>query len=211
MTEPKQLISELLRPQRLSDLTLPQKVIDRLQRMIELGSIMNMVFYGEPGLGKTTAARIFINELGPDDSIEINGSTATGVDYVRDHIERFASSFSMFGGNKICFIDEAEFMSKSAQAALRKVIEQTSCNCRYLFAVNDISKLLPAIRSRLLAICFDIAPSDRAEMQKRLLDRYERKLPELNVQYDRKRLTEIVGIYYPDLRSIANNIEFEFA
>jgi replication-associated recombination protein RarA len=70
MSEPKQLVSELLRPQRLGDLTLPQRVIDRLQRMIHERSIMNMLFYGRPGLGKTSAARVFINALGPQDSIE---------------------------------------------------------------------------------------------------------------------------------------------
>jgi DNA polymerase III delta prime subunit len=211
MNRPIQLVSELLRPQQLGDLTLPQRVIERLQRMVDSGSIMNMLFYGEPGLGKTSAARVLIKALGPEDSIEINGSSATGVDFVRQRIEGFASSVALFGGKKICFIDEAEFVSKQAQAALRKVIEKTSCNCRYLFAVNDISKLIPAIQSRLMSICFDIAPADRAEVQKRLTERYETKLSEFGVHHDKQRLNEIVGIYYPDLRSIANHIEFEFA
>jgi hypothetical protein len=77
--------------------------------------------------------------------------------------------------------------------------------------VNDISKLIPAIQSRLMSICFDIAPGDRAEVQSNLTDRYERNLAELGIQFDRERLKEIIGIYYPDLRSIANHIEFEFA
>jgi hypothetical protein len=61
--EPKQLVSELLRPQQLGDLTLPQPIIDRLQRMIDSNSIMNMLFYGDAGLGKTSAARILGNSL----------------------------------------------------------------------------------------------------------------------------------------------------
>jgi DNA polymerase III delta prime subunit len=138
MTEPRELVSELLRPQQLGDLTLPQRVIDRLQRMVGSGSIMNMLFYGKPGLGKTSAARIFIHALGPHDSIEVNGSSATGVDFIRERIEGFSSSVAMNGGRKICFIDEAEFVSKQAQAALRKVIEEYSDNCRYLLAVNDV-------------------------------------------------------------------------
>jgi len=211
MSDPKQLVSELLRPQQLTDLTLPQRVIDRLQRMIDEGSIMNMLFYGAAGLGKTSAARVFINALGPKSSIEINGSSATGIDFVRDTIVRFASSVAMFGGSKICFIDEAEYVSKNAQAALRCVIERMSCNCRFLFAVNDASKLLPAIRSRLMEICFDIAPADRPEVQRRLIERYEAKLSEHGISYDQERLRQVVGIYYPDLRSIANHLEFYFA
>ena len=50
MTRPNQLVSELLRPQQLDDLTLPRRVIDRLQRMIDTGTIMNMIFYGKPGM-----------------------------------------------------------------------------------------------------------------------------------------------------------------
>ena len=126
-------------------------------------------------------------------------------------MERFASSVAMFGGLKICFIDEADHVSTPAQAALRKIIEQSSDNCRFLFAVNNVAKLIPAIRSRLVPISFDIAPADRTEVQDRLIDRYERKMAEIGMRVDRQRLTEIVGIYYPDLRSIANNIEFEFA
>ena len=209
MTEPRELVSELLRPQQLGDLTLPQRVINRFQRMIGSGSIMNMLFYGGPGLGKTSAARVFINALGVS-SIEIDGSLATGVDFVRQRIVGFSSSVAFNGGMKLCFIDEADYVSQNAQAALRHVIEESSDNCRYLFAVNNISKLIPAIRSRLLEICFDIAPADRIEVQKRLFGRYERILSEAGISFDRERLTQIVGIYYPDLRSIANHIEFEF-
>jgi replication factor C small subunit len=212
MSEPKTLVSELLRPQQLGDLTLPQRVIDRLQRMIDSGSIINMLFYGQPGLGKTSAARVIMKALAPDGTpYEINGSSATGIDFVRDHIQRYASCVSMFGEAKICFIDEAEFVSKNAQASLRKVVEDFSDNCRFLFAANDISKIIPAIRSRLMEICFDIAPADRAAVQQRLIERYERKLAEFGIQHEQQRLTEIVGIYYPDLRAIANHLEFEFA
>jgi DNA polymerase III delta prime subunit len=210
MTEPKQLLSELLRPQQLGDLTLPPRIITRFQRMIESGSILNMLFYGGPGLGKTSAARVFINAVGPSDFIEVNGSDATGVDFVRERIVRFSSSLAMNGGTKICFIDEADYVSQNAQAALRKVIEEYSDNCRYLLAVNNISKLIPAIRSRLMEICFDIAPVDRVEVKKRLVERYERKLSDAGILIDKGRLAQIVSIYYPDLRSIPNHLEFEF-
>ena len=56
---PKQSLSEILRPQTVSDLTLPTPIIDRLQKMIETNSIMNMLFYGKVGTGKTSAARLF--------------------------------------------------------------------------------------------------------------------------------------------------------
>ena len=209
MSKTRQLVSELLRPQQLGDLTLPQRYTDRLQRMIDTGSIMNMLFYGKPGLGKTSAARVFMNACGS--GMEVNGSIQTGVEFVRDRIERFAYSVSFNGGMKLCFIDEADYLSKNSQAALRAIVEKSSSNCRFLFAVNDELKIIPAIKSRLMGICFDVAPADRAKVKLRLIERYESKLSELGIEYDSTRLTEIVGIYYPDLRSIANHIEFEFA
>jgi DNA polymerase III delta prime subunit len=162
---------------------------------------MNMLFYGSPGGGKTSAGRILIKALGPEDSIEV---------FVRDHIGRFSSSLAMNGGSKICFIDEADYVSKPAQAALRKVVEDYSDGVRYVLAVNDVLELLPAIRSRLVEICFDTAPVDRIEVKSRLIARYRRCLAENGVAYDERRLDELVGIYFPDLRSIANRVEFEF-
>ena len=60
------------------------------------------------------------------------------------------------------------------------------------------------------AISFDIAPSDRPEAMERLIHRYQEQLTQLDIQYDEKRLKEIVGIYFPDLRAIANEFEYEF-
>jgi DNA polymerase III delta prime subunit len=210
MEHPKQLFSELMRPARLRDLLLPRRDVERLQRMVNSGSISNLAFHGDPGGGKTSAARILINALGRDSSLEINGSAATGVDFVRDQIAPFASSVSLFDGIKLCFLDEADYISKNAQGALRKVIEDYSDNCRFFLAANQIEKLIPAIRSRVTEICFDASPTDRNEFEARLIDRYKRTLSELGIAFDQTRLTELVGIYYPDLRSIANQVEYEF-
>ena len=101
MTEPKQLVSELLRPQQLGDLTLPRRIIDRLQGMIDRRSVMNMLFYGNAGLGKTSTAYVLINALGPDDSIEINGSSTTGIE------------FGKGAGGKICVLSRDVWWSQN--------------------------------------------------------------------------------------------------
>src|SRR5258708_32891544 len=103
MADPHQLLSELLRPRQLDDLTIRYRDIERLNRMVASRSIMNMLFYSKPGLGKTSAARAIIKMIGADAG-EINGSKATGVDFVRDRIESFATACSLFGKPKICFI-----------------------------------------------------------------------------------------------------------
>jgi replication factor C small subunit len=181
---------------------------------------MHMLFYGKPGLGKTSAALCFGENY---HLMELDGSKETGVDFVRTRVERFASScannYWLIDQGlppkrlepKICFIDEADYLSANAQGALRKTIEEHHEYCRFIFAVNDIEKIIPALQSRLKPICFDIAPADRGKVQRRLLTWYAGVLSERGIEYDPQRLHEIVGKWFPDLRAIANQLEFELA
>ena len=205
----KPLFSEILRPRQLSDLALPQRDIDNLERMVEARAIMNLLFYGKSGTGKTSAARVILSTLSPHASIEIDGSLLTGGEFVREKIEPYVSSGCLYGG-KICFLDQADLAFKRAQNALLKVVEN-SRSCRYIFAVSDRSKLIPALRSRLITICFDVSASDQAEVQMRLLERYRRVFQESDISYDQEWVQDIVRSHYPDLRRIANYLDVEFA
>jgi len=149
------LMSETLRPKKFNELVLDKQFQDKLQKMYDSRNVMNMIFYGKPGSGKTSAARIFADSE-HFDCLPINGSLDTKIDVVRTRIINFASTMSLYSHHKICFIDEADYLSKSAQASLRGVIEDTSRNCRYIFTANDMSKIHPALCSRLLPICFDM-------------------------------------------------------
>jgi len=171
---------------------------------------MNMLFYGEPGIGKTSAARILIKNMVAD-NYEINGSFNNGDKTMLKGIEYFATSASILGGPKICFIDEADYMSKDAQASLRNLIETVSQNTRFILTANDIGRLSPAIRYRCHPICFDVRPNDKKGVVEKMIKRYINKFNEMRIDVDPIRLAEIVGIYFPDLRSISNQFELEFA
>jgi replication-associated recombination protein RarA len=114
-----QPLSELLRPQQLSDLTLPQRVIDRLQKMIDSGNIMNMIFYGPPGLGKTSAARV----IGMTANVtfkEVNAASILQTGDLRRDMQGFATSFPLPGhDSRLCLFDEADYISKQVQASLQ--------------------------------------------------------------------------------------------
>jgi replication-associated recombination protein RarA len=206
-SRPSQPLFELLRPQHVNELLLPQEIIDRLRRMIDAGAIMNMVFHGKPGRGKTSAARVISKEIDAD-TIEVSAST--GSKDMIGRIEGFTSSASFKRKLKICFLDEADLISKSDQAAISHIVESRSGHCRFLLAMNDISKLTQPLQSRLLPVCFEIDPVGQAEIRNRLINAYEKKLPELGIEYDKQKLTKFVERYYPDLRVIANQIEFAF-
>ncbi len=212
MNECKQPLSELLRPQQLGDLTLPQPDIDRLQKMVDNDQLMNMIFYGKPGLGKTSAAEIIMT-LSNTTTIMRNPAAL-----IRDGI-KLGTAFERFAiysppyerPYRIMLVDEADGLPPLIQASLRHLIEMSYGNCRFLFTVNDVKKIHDPLRSRMKEICFDITPAQRPGVIARLTARYKARMSELGIKFDSQRLAELVGIYYPDFRSIANQIEYEFA
>ena len=202
-------LSEHLRPRNFSDLVQPRTIIDRLEHIARGGPLQNMLFYGKPGIGKTSAARILIARVEAD-AIEINGSLETGIDACRTGLVMWSSSCSLFGEQKVCLVDECEYLSRNAQAALRGLIEKRQ-HVRFLMTANDVAKLDPALKSRCMPICFDLSKKDEPEVIARLCARYEERLKELGFVVDPTRLSEIVHVHFPDLRAIANRLEFEFA
>ena len=202
------LISETLRPKKFNELVLDKQFQDKLQKMHDSRNVMNMIFYGKPGSGKTSAARIFVDS--PDfDCLPINGSLDTKIEIVRTKILNFATSMSLFSHHKICFIDEADYLSKSSQASLRGVIEDTSKNCRYIFTANDMSKIHPALCSRLMPICFDMTAMQIEDELQRYKERVISFMKEQSIEVDELRINRVIEMNFPDYRTIANKLEFE--
>lgn len=203
------LLSEVLRPKKLADLNLPSDTIESLERMAAKGSIMNLLFYGKPGIGKTSAARILTDLINADvHRVDASGGEAEAA--VMKNIRIFHSSASLLCAPKVCFIDEADFLTKGIKGELRSLIERGSEHIRFMFTANEIEKFDEALKSRLLPICFDVARRDVDSVVDRMVERYYRILTEMGWTLDPKRLRDIVGNYFPDLRSIANKLQFEF-
>ena len=205
------LFSEVLRPRQLTDLALPQKDIDHLTQMVASGSIMNLLFHGKCGTGKTSTARVICSIFSPRSYTEMDGASLKKPECVREKIEEHANCGTLCGEGRIFFLDQADLASKSAQNSLLKLVENLSSITRYIFTANDGSKLIPGLRSRLMTFCFDVPAADQADVQTRLLERYQRVFGEIGIPYDQDRVQEIVKTYYPDLRTIANHLDLEFA
>ena len=202
------LISEKLRPRNFDELVLDEYYKNKLKKMYESRTVMNMIFYGKPGSGKTSAAKLF-TESENFDSLTINGSLDTSIEIVRNKIVNFATSMSLYQNHKICFIDEADYLSKSSQASLRGVIEETSRNCRYIFTANDMSKIHNALCSRMMPLCFDMSPAQiEAELEKYKV-RIISMLKANHENIDEQRIFRLIDMNFPDYRTISNKIEFE--
>lgn len=200
------LFSEILRPTEFADLIQPVATVRRFERMASDGNVMNMLFYGKPGTGKTSAARLLLTKADAD-FIVINGSMETGIDSVRSDLVMFCNTGSIYAKQKMCLIDECEFLSANAQAGLRGLIEQPH-GVRFVLTANDIRKIHPALKSRCLPVFFDPNVRDADGIIKRLISRYRTKLAEAGLSIDDKTLEKIVYTGFPDFRLIASEIDF---
>lgn len=119
---------------------------DQVQEWIDSGAIPHLLFSGVQGAGKTTLAKLLINELGTHDfDVKmINASSNNGVDYIRDSVEAFATVMP-YGDFKYIILDEADYLSPSAQAALRGVMEKYSSSLRFILtcATGDTKVITP--------------------------------------------------------------------
>ena len=175
---------------------------DQVKSWIKEGSIPHLLFSGAAGIGKTTLAKILINSLGVDeyDVLELNASRENNVDTVRDRITNFVSTMP-FGKFKIVLLDEADYLSPNAQAALRGVMEEYSQTARFILTCNYPHKIIPALHSRCQG--FHIEKVDHTEFTARAAT----VLVTEGVEFELDTLDSYVKATYPDLRKCLNLLQ----
>ena len=174
----------------------------QVKQWIKEGSIPHLLFSGAAGIGKTTLAKILINQLGIDeyDILELNASRENNVDTVRDRITNFVQTMP-FGKFKIVLLDEADYLSPNAQAALRGVMESYSETARFILTCNYPHKIIPALHSRCQG--FHIEKVDHTEFTARVAT----VLVTEGVDFDLDTLDSYVKATYPDLRKCLNLVQ----
>lgn len=167
----------------------------QIQTWIKDRSIPHLLLSGTAGIGKTTLAKILINELGIEDYdvLELNASRTNSVDDVRDKITNFVQMIP-FGPFKVVLLDEADYLSLNAQAVLRGVMEQFHSTARFILTCNYPNKIIPAIHSRCQG--FHVERTDLTEFTARAAT----VLMEESVEFDLDILDSYVKATYPDLR-----------
>ena len=165
-------------------------------------SIPHLLFSGAAGIGKTTLAKLLMNELdvNPLDILEINASRTNSVDDVRNKIINFVQMIP-FGDFKVVLLDEADYLSPNAQAALRGVMEEYHTTARFILTCNYENRIIPAIHSRCQG--FHIAKVDQTEFTARVATILitEGVVPDLDI------LDTYVKATYPDLRKCINMVQ----
>ena len=175
---------------------------EQVKQWIKEGTIPHLLFSGAAGIGKTTLAKILINSLGIDDYdvLEINASRTNSVDDVRLKITNFVQTMP-FGAFKIVLLDEADYLSPNAQAALRGVMEEYAQTARFILTCNYPHKIIPAIHSRCQG--FHIEKVDHTEFTARAAT----VLVNEGADFDLDVLDTYVKSTYPDLRKCLNLLQ----
>lgn len=190
---------EKYRPDTLAGYLGNETFIDSLKQWIEENDFPNLLLYGPAGTGKTTAARLVFKNINCD-YLYLNCSDENGIDTIRDKVKQFASG-ATFKPLKVIVLDEADFLTINAQAALRHVIEHFSLTTRFIFTCNFVERIIDPLQSRLTVFSLNSPePKTIAKRLKEILDIEQ-------IEYDIKDVVEIVKKTYPDIRRALNLIQ----
>jgi replication factor C small subunit len=199
----KQLWVERYRPTKVSEYVFrDDHQRNQVNAWIKEGSIPHLLFSGAAGVGKTTLAKVLLNELGIEsyDILEINASRDNDVETVRKKITNFVQMIP-FGPFKCVLLDEADYLTPNAQAILRGVMEQYSDTSRFILTCNYPHKIIPALHSRCQG--FHVEKVDQTEFTARVAT----ILVEENIDFDLDTLDTYVKLTYPDLRKCINMVD----
>ena len=166
---------------------------------LESGDLPHLLLYGKAGTGKTTLAKLLVKNIDCD-YLYINASDENNVDTVRTKVKNFASTVG-FKDLKIIILDECDYITPNAQAALRNLMETFSKHCRFILTCNYVERIIDPIQSRCQS--YKIVPPSKKEVALHAKTILEKE----NISFDLDDLALVVTAGYPDLRRVINELQ----
>ena len=193
------LLVEKYRPNKLENYVGNENIKKVISQYITQNDIQNLIFYGPAGTGKTTLAKLIVQNLNCD-YLYINASDERGIETIRDKVQGFASVAS-FKPLKIVILDESDFLTIQAQASLRNIIETFSRTTRFILTCNFVERIIDPLQSRCQVL--KIVPPTKKDVAKHL----SWILNQESIKFEVNDLVPLVNQYYPDLRKCINTIQ----
>jgi len=193
------LLVEKYRPSKLENYVGNENIKKSISKYLEQNDILNLIFYGPAGTGKTTLAKLCVQNLDCD-HLYINASDERGIETIRDKVQSFASVAS-FKPLKVVILDEADFLTIQAQASLRNIIETFSRTTRFIMTCNFVERIIDPLQSRCQVL--KIVPPTKKDVAKHL----HWICNEESITHELNDLVPLVNQYYPDLRKCINTIQ----
>lgn len=201
MTKEHSIWTEKYRPDTLEGYVGNDMLREKLKQYIDTQDIPHLLFYGTAGTGKTTAAKLLVKNIDCD-YMFINASDERGIDTVRDKIKGFATTVG-FKPLKIVVLDEADFLGREAQPALRNMMEAYSATTRFILTANYVERIIEPLVSRTQT--YKLTPPSKKDVAIRLVDILKTE----GVEYEKQTIAQIVNAYYPDIRKVLNTAQLQ--
>jgi DNA polymerase III delta prime subunit len=201
----QELFTEKFRPKTLDHMILPKRIMD----FVKGGELhQNVLFYGPPGLGKTSLAKVLTQKY---PTLYINVSDESSVDVIRDRIKTWCSTSSILDGKqsiKVVLLDEMDGASDQFYKALRATIEKFAHLARFVGTCNYINKVPAPIQSRFELVSFDfINKEEEGEVFNKVAARSLGIIKRAGITIDKPALIEFIKRNFPDMRKILNKIQ----
>ena len=190
---------EKYRPKNLSTYVGNEHLKEKVKRYIDSEDVPHLLLYGKAGTGKTTLAKIITSNIDCD-YMYINASDENKVDDVRNKIKTFASSVG-FKSLKVIILDECDYLTPNAQAALRNLMETFSKHCRFILTCNYVERIIDPIQSRCQS--YKVVPPSKKEVAQQMV----KILDTESVEYQLDDVAMIVNAGYPDIRRVINSAQ----
>ena len=193
------LFVEKYRPSTLDNYIGNQHLKSKVKHYLESSDLPHLLLYGKAGTGKTTLAKLLVKNIDCD-YLYINASDENNVETVRTKVKDFASTIG-FKDMKVIILDECDYITPNAQAALRNLMETFSKHCRFILTCNYVERIIDPIQSRCQS--FQIIPPSKQEVAKHL----HKILVKENVIDKPEDIKILVETGYPDIRRIINSAQ----
>ena len=190
---------EKYRPNNLDTYIGNDQLKSKVKVYLESGDLPHLLLFGKAGTGKTTLAKLLVNNI-ECDYLYINASDENNVDTVRTKVKSFASTMG-FKDYKVIILDECDYITPNAQAALRNLMETFSKHCRFILTCNFVERIIDPIQSRCQS--FQVIPPDR----KQVAIHISNILTNENVESEVSDIALLVNSGYPDIRRVINSAQ----